>query len=237
VGGSVQVKIVPNYRRPGAGHLPVRPSLPSEGPTPAPRRPSFEAASESGFLVYPPLHPTEAVEVLLQDDGAFLFTLFADDAHGNETRLFSVTTGGSAGWGGLGRVVYNTSKRTSIDHQMIDQLIAAMTTNVMPGTPGQFGFLGAHNFITPEGWNTLCVSPLNDPRDDGIPSLNCLIESDWYPQNTEFRYAFKRGESIRFTHDTPLGQVLFVPREPVTLVGVSATDQAAAVPPAAASRS
>ncbi|MCH9040295.1 MAG: hypothetical protein IIC23_13010, partial [Chloroflexi bacterium] len=50
--------------------------------------------------------------------------------------------------------------RADLDEAVVHELMSAMTTNVMPGTPGQFGFLGAYNFITPEGWNTLCVGAL-----------------------------------------------------------------------------
>lgn len=179
--------------------------------------------------MYPPLHPNEAIEVVLLDDGSFRFSLSSTDPEGESAEVFSVVIGGSAGWGGLGKVVATKDERSSITRGEIDQLVGAMSTNVMPGTAAQFGFLGAHNFITPEGWNSLCVSPFNDPRDDGIPCLNCLIETDWYPQNTEFRFAFKRGESIRFTHDTPIGQVVFVPRETVTLVGAPSQETATSV--------
>jgi hypothetical protein len=224
----VQVKIVSNYRRPGVGHRPVRARLPADVRARAELQPELQSASESGFLVYAPLQPNEAIEVLLLDDGAFRFSLSSTDQEGESAEVFSVVMGGSSGWGGLGRVVAARDERATITRQEIDQLVSAMSTNVMPGTAAQFGFLGAHNFITPPEWNTLCVSPFNVPRDDGIPCLNCLIETDWYPQNTEFRFAFKKGESICFTHDTPIGQVVFVPREPVTLVGVPVEE--AAVP-------
>jgi uncharacterized protein DUF6065 len=216
----VQVKIVSNYRRPGVGHRPVRARLPADVRARAELQPELRGASESGFLVYAPLQPNEAIEVLLLDDGSFRFSLSSTDPDGESAEVFSVVIGGSAGWGGLGRIVATKDEQANITGREIDQLVGAMSTNVMPGTAAQFGFLGAHNFITPEGWNSLCVSPFNDPRDDGIPCLNCLVETDWYPQNTEFRFAFKRGESIRFRHDTPIGQVVFVPRETVTLAGV-----------------
>lgn len=217
--------------------------------------PALEAASKTGFLVYPPLHPNESIEVRLLDDGSFLFTLFASVAAGpppgvpilttasarpgsasrtSDARrqqaapvpLFRMSIGGSAGWGGIGRNSVHIHPRADLDEAVVHELMSAMTTNVMPGTPGQFGFLGAYNFITPEGWNTLCVGALNDPRPEGLPALNCFIESDWYPQSTEFRYAFKRGESLTWTHDTPIGQVIFVPRESVSLVEVSQDDVA-----------
>jgi hypothetical protein len=137
-----------------------------------------------------------------------------------------MSIGASAGWGGLGKRDLRISPRADIDDTVVEQFMNATTTNVMPGTPGQFGFLGTHNFITPEGWNTLCVGALSNPRPEGLPALNCFIETDWYPQLTEFRYAFKRGESLTWTHDTPLGQVIFVPRESVSFVEASQDDVA-----------
>lgn len=207
----------------------------------------LQAASTTGLLVYPPLHPDESIEVRLLDDGSFLFTLFADVAADPPPSVPILATGatpsssasrrstagkqqaapvpvfrqrisGSAGWGGIGKNNVRIHPRADLDETVVHDLMGAMTTNIMPGTPGQFGFLGAYNFLTPEGWNTLCVGALNDPRPEGLPALNCLIETDWYPQSTEFRYAFKRGESLTWTHDTPLGQVIFVPRESVSLV-------------------
>lgn len=211
------IKVVPNYRRPGVGRLPERAAL---GVVPAPSglREVLEAATHTGVLVYPPLHPDESVTVQFTDSGAFLFTLSAGLA-GGWLPVFQVRIGGSAGWGGLGNtdIVY-IDPRADIDEAEARQIFSAMSTNIMPGTVGQFGFLAAHNFITPEGWDSLCLSTLNAARADGIPSLNCLVETDWYPQNTEFRFSFERGESITMTHDTPLGQVAFVPRWAVRLV-------------------
>lgn len=194
----------------------------------------------------------------LLDDGSFLFTLFANAAADPPPSVPILATGatrspsasrssraerpqaapvpifrqrisGSAGWGGIGNNSVRIHPRADLDETVVHDLMGAMTTNIMPGTPGQFGFLGAYNFLTPEGWNTLCVGALNDPRPEGLPALNCLIETDWYPQSTEFRYAFKRGESLTWTRDTPLGHVIFVPRESVTLVEAS-RDEIALLP-------
>jgi hypothetical protein len=202
--------------------------MPNDALMPSALEPALDAAAKTGFLVYPPLHPHESVEVRLLDTGSFAFTLRVKGPRGTDAPVFTVRIGGSAGWGGLGNhEVLFIDEKADVDAELIGQLMGAMTTNVMPGTVGQFGLLGAYNFITPEGWNSVCMGTINRPRADGIPVLNCLVESDWYPQNTEFRYGFKRGEFIQVTHDTPLGQVLFVPREAVQLVEV-ADEQAAA---------
>jgi len=43
------------------------------------------------------------------------------------------------------------------------------------------------------------------------------VETDWYVHDSEFRYVLQPGETISATHSLPVGQVLFVPREEVTL--------------------
>lgn len=207
------VKVVPNYRRPGVGRWPERASLPDEVCAPTALRDVLESATHTGVLVYPPLHPNESVTVEFMDTGDFLFTLQTQVMGGMWVPVFQIRVGGSAGWGGLGNTdITYIAPRTDLTEADVHTLFATMTTNIMPGTVGQFGFLAAHNFLTPEGWGSVCLRPVNRPRSDGIPSTNCLVETDWYPQNTEFRFAFERGESITFTHDTPLGQVVFLPR-------------------------
>ncbi len=43
------------------------------------------------------------------------------------------------------------------------------------------------------------------------------VETDWFAHDTEFRYVLQPGESITASHSMPIGQVLFVPRDEVTL--------------------
>jgi Tfp pilus assembly protein FimV len=43
------------------------------------------------------------------------------------------------------------------------------------------------------------------------------VETDWYAHDTEFRYVLQPGEGISGTHHLPIGQVMFVPREEITL--------------------
>lgn len=230
------VKVVPNYRRPGVGREPERSSLPDEVCAPAAVRDALEAATHTGVLVYPPLHPDESVTVEFMETGDFLFTLSTQVEGGVWVPAFQLRVGGSAGWGGLGNTdITYIAPRTDLTEADVHALFAAMTTNIMPGSAGQFGFLAAHNFVTPDGWDTLCLRLVNRPRGDGIPSMNCLVETDWYPQNTEFRFAFERGESITFTHDTALGQVVFLPRWALRLIDAAeAPSVAGDVPPPAA---
>jgi hypothetical protein len=43
------------------------------------------------------------------------------------------------------------------------------------------------------------------------------VETDWFVHDTEFRYVLQPGETISASHSLPIGQVLFVPREEITL--------------------
>jgi hypothetical protein len=49
------------------------------------------------------------------------------------------------------------------------------------------------------------------------PMLVVRVETDWYSHDTEFRYVLQAGEGITIEHGIPIGQVFFVPREPITL--------------------
>ena len=49
------------------------------------------------------------------------------------------------------------------------------------------------------------------------PMLVVRVETDWYPHETEFRYVLQPGEGIPGTHNMPIGQVCFVPREEITM--------------------
>lgn len=224
----MDLKILPTYRRRGVGRRPERAPAPELSLGPSSLRPAMEAATQTGVLIYPPLHAEEAIEVQFLDTGDFVVTLLSLGPDRKHHPIFRMKIGGSAGWGGLGnREVVYLDPRASVDTAEVGLLVDAITTNVMPGSAGQFGFLAAYNFITPDGWNSLCMMPLNRLRHDGIPSMSCFVETDWYPQNTEFRFVFEHGETLVFTRDTPLGQVVFLPRTTVRLLDAESRESTA----------
>ena len=92
---------------------------------------------------------------------------------------------------------------------------------------GGVGLRGAHDFVTPEGWDTVYTSVLNRTERPSLPVLTARIETDWYTQPTEFRYVLQPGEILSANGQSPVGQVLFVPREPVRLRAGSEDDRAA----------
>jgi hypothetical protein len=49
------------------------------------------------------------------------------------------------------------------------------------------------------------------------PMLIVRVETDWYAQESEFRYVLQPGEGMPGAHSLPIGQVFFVPREEITM--------------------
>jgi hypothetical protein len=43
------------------------------------------------------------------------------------------------------------------------------------------------------------------------------VETDWYAHSSEFRYVLQPGEGIPGSHNMPVGQVFFVPREEISM--------------------
>ena len=86
------------------------------------------------------------------------------------------------------------------------------------GTPaGAVSLRGAWNFRTPAGWDTVYTPIFNVIERPIAPMLVIRVETDWYAHETEFRYVLQPGEGFSGSHSMPIGQVLFVPREEITL--------------------
>ncbi len=214
----MRVTILSNQRRSGVGKAPARESRRAWLPQQARFCPVLEDASRSGFLVYPPLHPHESYQVRLTETNALRLTFYVGDPSGMRTPAFAVEVRPSAGIGGIDQqeVVY-LEERASLTQQLVFEMVDALVTNVN-GPPGGIGLRGAHDFVTEEGWDTLYVGVLNEPQQPVLPVLAARVETDWYAQSTEFRYVLQRGDVVSVAGDAPIGQVLFVQREPVELV-------------------
>ena len=76
---------------------------------------------------------------------------------------------------------------------------------------------GAYNFQTPAGWDTVYTSIFNMIERPMAPVLAIRVETDWYVHDAEFRYVLLPGETISASHNLPIGQAFFVPREKITL--------------------
>jgi hypothetical protein len=219
----LQVSIYPNSRRPGVGQRPrrepQRPLLPQH----ARHCPVLEAGSAAGFLVYPPLQPQEAYQVGYQGEGQYKFAYYLNPTGSTWETVFTVTFVMPVG--GLGAV------REDVEFKMSGGLVseenAVLTARSLIatddlGTPaGAVTLRGAWNFRTPPGWDTVYTPVFNLIERPLAPMLVVRVETDWYVHDSDFRFVLQQGEAISATHALPVGQVLFVPREEVTLADAS----------------
>ncbi|MDZ7778477.1 MAG: hypothetical protein U5R14_00885 [Gemmatimonadota bacterium] len=215
----MEVTIYPNQARPGVG---LRPKSESQRPLlPQHSRhcPVLEAGSALGYLVYPPLEKHEAFFVDYHGEGVYEFKYFLANAQGKWEPLFAVR------WqlpiGSIGKMTDEVAfavENPPIDEDAARRIVRAFIVPEDLGTPpGAVTFRGAYNFHTPEGWDTVYTSVLNHIDRPQAPALSVRVETDWYPQHSEFRYVLETGQGMPGAHSLPIGQVLFVPREDFTL--------------------
>src|SRR5262249_20945513 len=74
---------------------------------------------------------------------------------------------------------------------------------------------------------TVYTSIFNMIERPAAPVLAIRVETDWYVHSTEFRYVLVPGEAISVSHNLPIGQAFFVPREKITLRDGTAEEIAA----------
>jgi len=98
-----------------------------------------------------------------------------------------------------------------------DQALHLVRSLIVPedfGTPpGAVALRAASNFQTPSGWDTVYAPVFNMIDRPVAPMLVVRVETDWYAHLTEFRYVLQPGEGFPGSHNMPVGQVFFVPRE------------------------
>jgi hypothetical protein len=164
--------------------------------------------------------------VRLTETNALELRFYVEGVPGQRALAFVVSIQPSAGTGGVEdmKVVF-IEERARLSEELVLEMFDAIVTNVN-GPPGAVGIRGAHDFVTPPGWDTLYSGVLNEPQQPTIPVLVARVETDWYAQPTEFRYLLQRGDSVSVSGEAPIGQVLFVPREHVALVPGSDADRA-----------
>jgi hypothetical protein len=214
----MEVRTFPNSRRPGVGLPPRREASRPLLPQHARHCPVLEAGSALGLMVYPPLEPKDSVHIEYEGDGRYKFIYYLQTHDGRRTPLFQVTTTLSAGGVGMMK-----EEVTFIGPPMLSREAALAVTRVFlvpddMGTPaGAVALRGATNFQTPAGWDTVYTPILNMIERPVAPMLTVRVETDWYAHETVFRYVLQAGEGMSLEHTLPIGQVLFVPREPITL--------------------
>lgn len=214
----MDVRTFPNSRRPGAGLVPRREGSRPLLPQHARHCPVLEAGSALGFMVYAPLEARESVYVEYEGDGRYKFVYYLKTQDGKPTPLFQISM--TLPVGGVGMVKEDV---TFIGPPVLSReaALAVMRVFLVPedmGTPaGAVALRGATNFRTPAGWDTVYTPIFNMIERPVAPMLSVRVETDWYVHETEFRYVLQAGEGMSLEHSLPIGQVFFVPREPVSL--------------------
>ena len=221
----MDVRLIPNSRRPGVGLKPKR-----EGTRPllsehARHCPVLEAGSAMGFMVYAPLEPKESLYLEYEGEGRYKFVYYLTTQDGARAPIFQVTMSLSAG--GVGMV---KEEVTFVGPPMLSReaALAVMRVFLVPedmGTPpGAIALRAATNFRTPPGWDTVYTPIFNHIERPVAPMLVVRVETDWYAHETEFRYVLQAGEGLTLEHSIPIGQALFVPREDVNLLDATPAD-------------
>jgi hypothetical protein len=225
----MEVRLFPNPLRPGVGLRPRRESQRPLLPQHARHCPVLEAGSALGFLVFPALQPNESYGIEFQGDGRYQFTWFQAGPSGKWEPIFA--TAMLLPLGGIGVI------REDVTFMVPDPPVSAEEARRLArvfvvvedlGTPaGAVTLRGATGFQTPPGWDSVYTPVFNNIERPIAPMLVVRVETDWYPHDSEFRYVLLPGEGISGTHELPIGQVFFVPREEVTFRDGTDTEQEA----------
>ena len=216
----MDVKIFPNWSRPGVGAKPrserQRPLLPQH----ARHCPVLEAGNAMGFLVYPPLEQHEAFQVEYHGDGRYQFQYFLRMPDGKWKTIFTCTWTLPVGSiGAIQEEVEFGVPDPPVSKEGAAKMAGTFVVRQDLGTPaGAVTLRGAWNFQTPPGWDTVYFPVLNMIERPVAPALVVRVETDWYPHDTEIRYVLQPGEGLPGARHMAIGQALFVPREEVNLV-------------------
>jgi hypothetical protein len=225
----MNVSVFPNLRRPGVGLKPRRESQRPLLPQHARHCPVLEAGSAAGFLVYPPLEPSEAFQVGYHGEGRYSFTYYLNSTGRKWDAVFSVKFILPVGGVGVSReeVTFLIEGAPESHENAVLLARTCIATDDLGTPPGAVTLRGAWNFRTPPGWDTVYTPVFNAIERPIAPMLVVRIETDWYAHETEFRYVLQPGEGLPGSHSLPIGQVLFVPREEVVLSDGSADELSA----------
>ena len=215
----MEVRLFPNSARPGVGQKPRREAQRPLLPQHARQCPVLEAGSAAGFLVFPPLEPFESYYMGYEGDGRYQFTYYLTPPNGSPQAMFTITI--SMPIGSIGAIREDVEFHRKDVPLNRDQALLMLRQLIMPedlGTPpGALALRAATNFQTPPGWDTVYTPIFNMIERPVAPMLIVRVETDWYAHETEFRYVLQPGEGVSGSHTMPIGQVMFVPREEVTM--------------------
>lgn len=215
----MEVRLFPNTFRPGVGLKPRREGSRPLLPQHARHCPVLEAGSALGFMVYPALEQNESFSIEFQGEGRYQFTYLVSGPSGSWQPVFAVAM--TLPVGSIGIIKEEVTfivRNTGLSIEDAKHIARGFIVPGDMGTPpGAVSLRGAFNFRTPAGWDTLYTPVFNNIERPMAPMLVVRVETDWYPHDSEFRYVLLPGESISGSRDLPIGQVLFVPREEITM--------------------
>ena len=223
----MDVRTFSNTGRPDVGQRPRREGSRPLLPQHARHCPVLESGSALGFMVYPPLEPNEAVHIGYDGEGKYTCTFFLAVPGGTWDKVFTVAFQHAVG--GLGAIRESVEFRAPMisDENAINMAKAFLMPENLGTPPGAISLRGATNFQTPAGWDTVYTPIFNMIERPVAPMLIVRVETDWFAHPTEFRYVLQPGEGMSLGHTLPIGQVMFVPREEVTLVAGTEAERAA----------
>jgi hypothetical protein len=181
-----------------------------------------------GFMVYAALDPRESFYVEYAGDGQYKFAYYLQSPTGKPTPVFLATM--TMSLGGIGMLKEDV-QFVGTPVLTRDAALAVARVFLVPedmGTPpGAIALRGATNFQTPAGWDTVYTPIFNMIERPIAPMLVVRVETDWYAHETEFRYVLQPGEGLTISQSIPIGQVVFVPREEITLRDCTEKEQLA----------
>lgn len=223
----MEVRTFSHAGRPGVGQRPRREGSRPLLPQHARHCPVLESGSALGFMVYAPLEPNEAVHIGYEGEGKYTCAFFMAGPGGAWDKVFTVAFQHAVG--GLGAIRESVEFRTPTisDENAVNMAKAFLMPENLGTPPGAIALRGATNFQTPAGWDTVYTPIFNMIERPVAPMLIVRVETDWFAHVTEFRYVLQPGEGMSLGHTLPIGQVLFVPREEVTLVAGTDAEGAA----------
>lgn len=215
----MEVSIFPNPRRPGIGLKPRREAQRPLLPQHARHCPVLEAGNALGFMCYPSLGENELFQIGYEGEGCYQLVYSVNPAGHKWEPIFTVTY--QLPVGGIGATKHDVAMHIPKSPESVELslLMARMFVAVddLGTPPGGVTLRGAWNFQTPPGWDTVYTSVFNILERPVAPVMVIRVETDWYVHDTEFRYVLQPGETISASHNLPVGQVLFVPRQEITL--------------------
>ena len=215
----MEVGLFPNPRRPGIGMRPRREGQRPLLPQHARHCPVLEAGSSLGFLVHPPLGEHELFQIGYEGEGRFQLVYSVNPTGRKWEPIFSVMF--LLPVGGIGATKEEVTLHVPATPDLKDTALLMARMFIVPedlGTPaGAVTLCGAWNFQTPKGWDTVYAPIFNNIERPVAPMLVIRVETDWYVHDTEFRYVLQPGETISASHNLPIGQVVFIPREEIVL--------------------